>query len=325
MLQELRDIALKFKIDPVSTVGHAATLETVIKVLSEINLSYKNFLQIEFLKNNDFKKAAESNDKLIETIIKELELLIVDVKFNSFSPSIAPNLTEAQSALFTNKVLAWKKEKFDEYKEDIIKGDFHEPAYIQKISHRYSGEERMKIFQPLLSSIGDGKKYRINILNNEEEIERTLVSPAKEQLNFYIPKVLKEEEEPEYKMIQSFMKVKPDKSGKISINKSSIKEIYYLEELSHQTYPYKPKMIEFNNMIFQLNEKLDCWVSFEENAYIIRNEILDITAWGDTRDEAEESFNFSFYSLYQNFAIEENSKLTSDAINLKDKLNKQIN
>ncbi len=50
LLEGLKKIALRFHIDPKNTIGHAARVETVIKVLSDINKSYKNFLEIEFKK-----------------------------------------------------------------------------------------------------------------------------------------------------------------------------------------------------------------------------------------------------------------------------------
>ncbi len=54
MLDKLRDIAIRFQIDPEMTVGHAAKVPTVIKVLTEMNKSFSNFLEVEFLKNDEF-------------------------------------------------------------------------------------------------------------------------------------------------------------------------------------------------------------------------------------------------------------------------------
>ena len=54
MLDKLRDIAIRFQIDPELTVGHAAKVTTVIKVLTEMNKSFSNFLEVEFLKNDEF-------------------------------------------------------------------------------------------------------------------------------------------------------------------------------------------------------------------------------------------------------------------------------
>ncbi len=71
-------------------------------------------------------------------------------------------------------------------------------------------------------------------------------------------------------------------------------------------------------------KKLDCEVSYDKGSYVIRNEKLDITVWGNSRDEAEAAFAFSFDALYQNFALEDDTKLTSDAIALKSDLHKIV-
>ncbi len=227
MLEELRKIALRFQIDPKSTIGHAAKLETVVKVLSEINKSYKNFLEIEFLKNSDFRKAFDKNKKTLETIIGELELLIVDVNFSSFTSAVAPNVAEDNTTIFIDEVLLWKKEKFDEYKEEIIKADYSSSSYIQRISKRYSDHEINKIFQPLFSFIGTGEDYKINIQSEDSKILKTLHQPNKSKVQYFVSKTKRATVEPEYKTVQAFMKIKPDESGAFNIKKSNIKETYY--------------------------------------------------------------------------------------------------
>jgi hypothetical protein len=88
-------------------------------------------------------------------------------------------------------------------------------------------------------------------------------------------------------------------------------------ELEHEIYPYKPSNIAFENTVYILNKRLDCQVGFEDEMYVIQNLEFDITAWGDTREEAEYSFGFTFHSLYQNFALEKDEKLSKEAKSLK--------
>lgn len=102
------------------------------------------------------------------------------------------------------------------------------------------------------------------------------------------------------------------------------KQVFFLEELEHETYPYKPSSIVFENVAYNLNKRIDCQVCFEDQMYIIQNQEFDITVWGDTREEAEISFAFTFHSLYQNFAIEDDTKLSEDAQRLKQKLLKTV-
>ena len=87
-----------------------------------------------------------------------------------------------------------------------------------------------------------------------------------------------------------------------------------------ETYPFRPQYLKFNDTNYILREKLNGIVSLEEGYYSIANELLDIIAWGKTRDEAEEAFAFTFHSLYENFAKEEDKKLTPKAKRLKQTL-----
>ena len=176
MLDKLRDIAIRFQIDPDTTVGHAAKVITVIRVLTEMNKSFSNFLDVEFLKNDDFKDIYSKNNKVLDTIKDDLELLIVVL----------------------------------------------------------------------------------------------------------------------------------------------------VEELKHDTSPFKPNIVKFDNFIYVLTEKLLCVVEYEDDCYTIKNESLDICVWGDTREEVEIAFAFSFHALYENFALETDDKLSAASKELKNKLLKLV-
>ena len=319
MLEKLRDIAIHFQIDPEITVGHAPKVSTVIKVLTELNKSFSNFLEVEFLKNEEFKKALMSNKNVLNTIKEELELLIVDLNYSSFGASVAPNLTETQPSLFRNEVKDWEKETFETYKDLILEGDYQEPKYIQKISKRYTDEERQKIYYPLFSAFGNGNEYSLKIKDNQGHVKTKLIQPQKEQYAFYVPKPEKKQKELLYKTVQVFAKVK-SKDDTVSFTKQNIKQVYHIEELEHETYPFKPNVINFDGLVYILSQKLDCEVEYDDESYVIRNNLLDITVWGETREEVENAFNFSFHALHSNFALENDGKLSDKSNELKTKL-----
>jgi hypothetical protein len=89
---------------------------------------------------------------------------------------------------------------------------------------------------------------------------------------------------------------------------------------SSNDYHFKPESIKYQNFNFDLNKILECVVEFEDDNYILKNEELDIIVWGATREEVEDAFNFGFYSLYINYYLEDDSKLSDEAILLKNKL-----
>ncbi len=125
--------------------------------------------------------------------------------------------------------------------------------------------------------------------------------------------------ETDYNIVNAYFKVPktiPIKDFQISGNEKLI----YKEVLLYDTYPYRPEIIVFNEVKYELSKKLECKVVFEENYYLISNDELNINVWGQTRYEAEEAFSFSFYSLYQNYAKQPDENLTEDAKILKEKL-----
>jgi len=324
MIDKLKDIAFRIHIEPLRTVEHATKVETVIKVLSDIYQSYNNYLEIEFLKNENFKKVFETNKKVLDTIKEELSLLVVDLNFSSFEAALAPDVIELQSPIFKNEVLEWKKETFIEYKDLIIGGDYEDSNYLLKVAKRYNEEERTKIFKPLFLSFGDGKDYKVNVKDKNHKVIKTLIQPEKTKDFYVIPKMINEKSNvSEYSTFQVFAKVKKQ-GDKVKLNQRNLKEILYIEELEHDTYPYKPDLIRFSETIFVLNKVLDCVVEFEDGNYIIKNEEFDLLVWGDTRKEAEEAFCFSFYSIYKNYYDEKDINLSEEAIQLKRKLKKTI-
>lgn len=322
MLDKLKDIAIRIHIDPITTVDHATKVETVIKVLSDITLSYNNYIEIEFLKNEKFRKAYESNKNVFNTIKEDLSLLIVDLNYGSFEAALAPNLEKLQVTLFQEDVYEWKLDTFDLYKDIAFGGDFENINYLRKVADRYNEVERNKIFKPLFASIGDGKDYQVNIKDSQHKTIKKLVLPLRNKA-FYTPKVIVPQAEiPIYNTVQFYAKTVKKQDGELT--KKDLKEILYFEVLEHDTYPFKPEFIRYHHKSFVLNKHLDCLVEFVDDSYIIRNEELDLVVWGETRKEVEDAFNFSFSSLYSNYYLEDDSNLSTEAILLKNRLKEII-
>lgn len=323
MLDDLRKIALRFQIDPENNIGHAAKVENVISVLANLNKSYKSFIKIELSKDDKYQKVFKNKKKIYEKFLRELELLIVDVKFDSFNSAIAPNIVSNQVPMFKDNTFIWKTTKFSEYKDFIVGGNYDDPEYINLISQKYTINERAEIFTPIFKSIDSNNNYCVNLLSFENKPIKKLLKPKQEKIKYYIENQ-KQEVQPEEKIINTFLKIKPNKDGTFDIKKSNVKEVLFVEELAHDTYPFQPDTIRFLDKLYILNAKLDCDVEFVENQYIIKNEKLDICVWGESRTEVEEAFSFAFCSLYNNFAQEIDNNLTEEAIILKNELKKIV-
>lgn len=319
MSEELIDIAIRIHIEPLKTANHAAKVDTVIQVLTNITKSYREFLKIEFLKNQDFKASYEQNHTVLETFIEDLDLLIVDLNFGSFEAALVPNILNNQTSLFKDDVKDFKRTVYEQYKNGIFLGDFNDVNYIKDIEKRYTDIERVKIFNPLFHGIGSGTEYHLNVKDSNKKIIKAIKQPVKGKMAFYTPKIRKEKENVELTTVNFYAQVQStnDLEG---LHKKNVKKILYYEKLEHDVYPFKPDLIKFEENIFVLKRPLSCEVNFKESIYFIKNIELDIVVWGETRMEVEEAFNFSFYSLYHNYYKENDENLSEEAIVLKKSL-----
>lgn len=90
----------------------------------------------------------------------------------------------------------------------------------------------------------------------------------------------------------------------------------------HRWWVTVPKEIIFtdfdsDNRYYDLTEPLHCSVAYEEGNFILLCDSLDITVWGDSLAEANEAFAFAFESNYECYAFEDESKLSIEAIEIK--------
>jgi len=318
MLEELRRIAFRFQIDPQQTAGHTARLSSVITVLNNINTSFLNFIEIEFLKNDKFRAAYEKSPKVLEGLKKELELLVVDLKFSSFEAAVASNIVEPPS-LFTTDIDDWKRNAFSDYKKNILFGNFEEPQYMTRIIEKYTPDERSRIYKPLFTASASDRPFKLFLIDPKGK-KLNLRQPDKSFTDRYFPKKEKVKKE---KTVYRFAKIYAKIGGKdasADLSKKDIKKVLLIEEMEHGTYPFNPDIIKYDEKLYVLHEKLDCEVNFENQAYVISFQPLNLCVWGTTREEAEAAFSFSFHALYQNFALESDHALSEEAIVLKNKL-----
>ncbi len=84
-LEELRKLALYFKLETGPKYGGAIDIETLSKVLKAVNTSFQNYFDAE-LRNiyQQQGKITARVDREIRILKEEASLLIVDLKFCSF-------------------------------------------------------------------------------------------------------------------------------------------------------------------------------------------------------------------------------------------------
>ena len=296
LISQLKKIAFNVRIQSEDTLGRAAKVSTVIKVLNDLNAAYLNFLEVEFNKNEEFAKIVQNKPRVLKNLLEDLELLVVDLKFGSFEAALAPALVESHT-LFRDEVLEWEKNTFSQFKSVMLSGEYDNPKFMQHINERYTNVERLRMFKPLFASFGNGKDYVLNLSNGEGQITKRLLRPERQRLDFYLPTIPTEKVEANYKTSVIFAKVIDGHNQQLK--KGSIKDILYWEEMEHDTYPYKPDLLKYDGLVYVLNERLDCVVSFENNRYFIQCEDLGIRVDASSREHAETDFAMLFHELYR--------------------------
>ena len=295
-LSKLRQIAFEVTIDPNNSL-HAASAEDVIKVLSAYIASFKSYLEIKLQSEN-------RSDEDVKDVVKNTKLLVVDTDFNSYHSSLAAYNPSVPATIAV----------FDKYKTDILDADMDNYSDMLRLRNSYTKEELNAIYNPIFLALSNNYSLKVKANNG---IERKVKKPKKEFATYFKPIKTKVKTEDTDKIFQIFVQ-SPD------LKNISTKDIIYSSELLHETYPYTLDRIFYNNKQIFLHDTITCDVEYIDGLYFISYNDLKIEAWGESRKEAENAFDFTFYSLVLNFAEEEDVKLTHDAIVLKDKLNTMI-
>lgn len=293
-------------------------LSTLVRLLNDINRAWMGLIEVEFFKRPDFKNAWLRNNRVLDTIKDELELLVLWQKGNQLL--LSPNLVEAQQGLFKDAVQEWKQETYLHFKEKVIYADYLDANYLKYVVSYYTQKDRLRIFQPLLAASGEGKNYRVLLHSATGKVQKALRFPADESVRFFVPKMTRPQQPKVEKTVLAYLRVREDE-GKINpTKKKNIKGVYYYEELEHQTYPYRPDSLRVEEIVFVLRQALECQVYFEHGEYIIAYPEFDLRAAADDRTAAEEKFAFQFYLLYRQLMLAKPQGLSSLALKKKQSL-----
>jgi len=287
-LKELRDMAFDITIDPNNSI-HSASADDVVKVLNAYISSYKNFIAVKL-------KAEEKSPEEISKAVTEAKLLVVNTEFNSYHNSLAPSDYSNFSY-------------FESYKDDVLDTDVDNYGQLQELIHKYNKEELYAIFNPIFSATS--KDYSLKVKTDAGE--RKVKKPTQSFAIYFKPSKKKEVKEDSDKIFQIYVQSKDLKT-------ISKKDIIYSAELEHKTYPYSIDRITTQDKLIFLNDTIHCNVEFKDDLYFIGFDDLNINVWGETRKEAEEAFDFTFYSLVINYVEEDDKLLSHDAIVLKNTL-----
>jgi len=251
-------------------------------------------------------------------IKRELELFIDNAKTGSICATLT--FPEKEATLFPD---------FPDFAEQIIQ-DFHKiikgiKNQNKEVIHKSipNPKYRKRIIETI-TPILPTKTSEYNIafqFGNNPRIER-IERPNNEQLINLIGKYEEEiREEVEEAVINArcLARIKPD--GQIE-KILDIINYELFEELDLR--PYRTNKIEWLNRIFLLSKEIACNIKKEDSLIILEYEPLNITVYNFSRDEVVEDFAEEFAFLWDNYAIENDSNLTEDAIILKNKMKELV-
>jgi len=324
-LEALRKLALYFKLETGPKYGGAIDIDSLSKVLKSVNTSFQNYFDAE-LRNvyqDTGGKITAQVDKEIRALKEEAGLLIVDLKFASFEAAISPNsITSASMFAYLKEPAKLKKKIFKSYEEDVFYSNLNDAKIADKFEQRFSKEERSGIFKPLEETIFHPTRYSFKYGKSFEKINKSFKTLKPEIEKKLIPPSVKAPpSETLYKMY-----VVSDGEVDLFGPKPKIKKILATEKMERPDYPLQLHKINYDNTDVIFKDSITAEVTFDndEQLFYISYPDLNILVWDDTRENAQEAFEFNFISLIQTIYNEPDSNLDSKAKEVKKKLNKLI-
>lgn len=320
-IDKLREDSIYIKLQSDKKFGGAIDINSLIKALNSLNQSYKKFLEIELSKSPDVRNITKTGKKELHDFIDESELLIVDLDFASFGAAISPNTATTQNYSNIKNSISLKKEAFNTYKNDVLGFNYNDNQFIKRITDKYTPEERNEIYKPIVDNLIYSKKFRLYHGTDKKKLKivpSTLKHGIVEKL-IYKPsskKVLSTNDENMY-----IMYVTSGYENDLFGKKPKFSKVLATTKLDKAVYPYQLNEIRVNNLVLQFKNRLSAEVSFEDEMFFITYPDLNIEVWGDSREEAEEAFNFALQSIVRNIYYEKDENLTERATQLKEHLN----
>lgn len=184
-LQELRKLALYFKLETGPAYGGAIDIETLAKVLKAVNTSFQNYFDAELRTiYQQHGKITARVDKEIRALKEEAGLLVVDLKFASFEAAISPN-SITSSSLFTylEEPTRLKREIFKSYEDEVFYSNLNDLKTLNRFEKRFSKEERVGIFKPLEETVFNPTRYSFKYGKSFNDLKRSFkaISPEVEK------------------------------------------------------------------------------------------------------------------------------------------------
>lgn len=319
-LSTLKEKSISFKLTSDDKFGGGVSINDVLEVLNNIAESYNAFVEIEYEKistQQDKNKLKE----LKKLVNKENELIIVDLTFESYGMAVSPNTITNNNSIYEIKSnqIQWKKDVFEEYKNEVICGNYNDTNYINTIVKKYNPVQRKRIFNPILNGLAKRKDSKVLFGINGAKASKKFVEPLEQTLNEIIPPIEK---------IKTI-------TDKITKKIPAIVEI--TSDLNNKNYTAKPKVIDlfdekqipiisifnikYDNTFYELKYPLHCDYHNENDVLSLENNQIGIFVTGNTIQEVTEAFSEEFDYFYNRYNSLPEEQLNNDLKEIKTFLN----
>jgi len=316
-LEELRKLALYFKLEVAPKYGGAIDIDSLTKVLKSLNVSFQNYFDAE-LRNLYTGKITAQVDKEIRALKDEAKLLIVDLKFASFEAAISPDSITSSAYTYIEQPLQTKKKIFKTYEDDVFYSNLNDSKTVEKLEKRFSKEERAAIFKPLEETLFHPTRYSFKFGKSFSDLKRSFKPIKPEFEKKLIPPVAKlPQQETLYKIY-----VVTDGEMDLFGPKPKVKKWLATEKMEKPVYPLQLTSIKDDGAEIIFKEPVTADVNYDdkEDLFYISYPDLEILVWDKERQEADDAFRFAFISLIQNIYNEADANLTKKAKEIKKKL-----
>lgn len=283
----------------------AFVISHVVEFLKNLNQSYQNYAEAQFIKEIDRNSLPDFEHSLNDFKNKS-NLLGSYTSFSSFGINIS-----AESSLmdhfnvYTKEFKEMKENLFNEFKEDVLYSNYEDPNFHNRISNKFNDEERRKIFSPILNSIANSKGYKISITDFE----------FKEKIKeFKVPNnTIKHALAPIQKSVINTNDVETNLTRKIEQTTGNKKKIIFAENIKYFEQEITLTDLEFEKKKIYFNDPNVILLIFENNYFRIDDDNYKIAISNKDFDGLLELYSKSFITKL--IAMQENKSNLSDEEN----------
>lgn len=268
-LQVLRKSAINIRLKPATPkYSEAVFIEDIMGVLRVVKNSFQCFVEESFIQQFGFEKYGDKTNKVLSRLTKDFPLLYVNSKFASFGASIATDATVITNSNYEKDIIEWKKNVFDEFKNDVIYFDYQSDKNLDTLKEKYSDEARNAIYKGIVDIFSDSKNYNVSF--TDETYENTIIEGKPVPKNFK-EKLLPKIEQPveDKKLVKTI-----GMSQKGQIRKS---DIIMSEELTFAEFKHKILSASYKNESIEFSDSIELNIIYENRTFSIDFEPFGIS------------------------------------------------